>query len=75
MVKATRRCVHADYLVRAVVTLVICGATVALTGCGGEIASGHRAKMSAVGRDRSAPATCRWTVNVRTDSSDSMTPV
>jgi hypothetical protein len=43
MVKATRRCVHADYLVRAVVTLVICGATVALTGCGGEIASGHRA--------------------------------
>ena len=43
MVKATPRCVHADYLVRAVVTLVICGATVALTGCGGEIASGHRA--------------------------------
>jgi hypothetical protein len=49
MVETTRRCIHVRHLVRAMVAVVICGATVAVTGCGGEVASGHRANKEPAG--------------------------
>jgi hypothetical protein len=52
MVKTIRRCMHADCLVRALMALVICGATVAGAGCGGERAAGSGANNEP-GRARS----------------------